>query len=275
MGDQVFQRGTRSQQVSVPPAAVGLVLGGGIMRGAAHLGVLHVLEAAGVRPSVVTGSSVGAIIGAGVAAGVSGDEMWETFRGLTWKHVAKPSWGSKLSMFASHPIGELITRVTGVSALEDLDLPFAAVACDLLTGTRVVLTQGDLHTALSGTSAMPGVFEPVRREGAWLIDGGIIDNLPVDVARDLGADYVIAVDIMPPLSGTVQPKDAREVLEMAWGIVEHNTVYSRDDAEMVLFPDLAEVSLTDPRQLGEAYQRGVEAAEAALPDILKDLAGPE
>lgn len=271
MAEIVYRRGHRAAAVVERPTSVGLVLGGGVIRGAAHLGVLHVLEGAGVRPSVVTGSSIGAIVGAGIAAGVSGDDMWQTFRGLTWKQIAKPAWGSKRSMFASDPLGMLITKVTSVCVIEELDLPFAAIACDLLTGERVVMTEGDLYRALSGSSAMPGVFEPVPHEGALLVDGGIIDNLPVDVARNLGADYVIAVDIMPALTGTREPKDAREVLEMAWSIVEHNTVYSRDDADIVLFPDVAAVSLSDPKQIGEAYQLGIEAAQAALPDILSDL----
>lgn len=271
MWERLFRRGRHVEPVATAPSRVGLVFGGGVLRGAAHLGVLHVLEEVGIRPAVVVGTSVGAVIGAGVAAGVPADQMWQMFRTLNWTQVARPSWGSKLSMFDSGPIGVLISRVTPAAAIEHLELPFAAIACDLITGDRVVLTEGDLHRALAGSSAMPGVFEPVRRGKQMLIDGGIIDNLPVDVAQDLGADYVIAVDIMPALDGSMKPKDVRDVIVMAWNIVEHNTAYSRDHADIVISPNVAGVNLTDFKQIDAAYEAGIAAAEAALPEILGDL----
>lgn len=253
------------------PARVGLVLGGGGLRGAAHLGALSVLEEAGVTPSVVAGTSVGAVIGAGVAAGVPAQEMWSVFRRLDWRQVVRPSWGSKLSMFASDPLGGLITHVTRVATIEELAMPFAAVAADLLTGTRVVLSSGDLSSAIVASSAVPVAFEPSRRDGALLVDGGLVDNLPVDVARDLGADYVIAVDIMPALDGSLEPRDVRDVLLLALNVVEHNTEQGRNLADAVITPDVAGVRLSDFRQVEEAYLAGAEAARDALPAILGDL----
>lgn len=266
-----FGRARAKRGASAVPQRVGLVLGGGALRGAAHLGVLSVLEDAGVRPAVVAGTSVGAIIGAGVAAGVPAAEMWDAFRVLDWRHVARPSWGSRLSMLASDPLGALIARVTRVGTFEELGMPFAAVACDLLTGSRVVVRSGDLPNALAGSSAIPALFEPVRCEGAVLVDGGVVDNLPVDVARDLGADYVIAIDIMPALDGGYEPKHVRDVVLMAWNIVEHNTEGGRDLADIVITPDVANIRLSDFRQVPEAFDAGVAAGRAALPQIRRDL----
>jgi len=253
------------------PQRVGLVLGGGALRGAAHLGALGVLEQAGFRPAVITGTSVGAIIGAGLAAGVSAEDMWETFRELEWRDVAKPAWKSKLSMLESDPLGGLIARVTQVETIEDLSLPFAAIACDLLTGSRVTIISGDLRRALAGSSAIPAAFEPVKAGSAMLVDGGVVDNLPVEAARELGADYVVAIDIMPALDGSFTPKDVRDVVLMSWNIVEHNTEGGRDLADIVITPDVARISLSDFRQIPLAFEAGAAAAEAALPRIRADL----
>lgn len=257
------------------PKRIGLVLGGGALRGAAHLGVLSALEESGVRPDVVAGTSIGAIIGAGVAAGVSAAEMWDVFRALDWRRVARPSWGSKMSMFASDPLGGLIARVTEVATIEELERPFAAIACDLLTGERVVLDSGDLRVAISGSSAVPVVFEPVRHDGRLLVDGGVVDNLPVDVARSMGAEYVIAVSIMPELKGDQEPKDVRDVMMLMLNIVEHNTEAARSLADIVITPDVSRVALSNFKQLDEAYEAGLAAGAAALPQVRADLGLPE
>lgn len=263
----------REQALEAPrvPERLGLILGGGGLRGAAHLGFLSVLEDAGVRPAVVVGTSVGAIVGAGVAAGVAAGEMWDVFSRLDWRDMARPSWGSRMSMLASDPLGALITRVTAVETIEELSLPFAAIACDLLTGDRVVLDSGPLRGALASSSSVPGVFEPVRHEGRLLVDGGVVDNLPVDVARAMGADYTVAVSIMPPLKGAVEPRDVREVLMLMLNIVEHNTESHRALADVVVTPDVSHIGISNFRQTAEAYEAGVAAATEALPQILADL----
>lgn len=250
---------------------VGLVLGGGAVRGAAHLGALTVLESAGFRPDVVAGTSVGAIIGAGVAAGVSAESMWEVFRTLDWRQVARPSWRSKLSVFQYDPLRDLIGRVMQVSTIEELAIPFAAVSCDLLTGERVVMASGDLQLALTASASIPVIFEPIPHEGALLVDGGVIDNLPVDVARDRGAEYVVAVDVMPALDGSFVPRDMRDIALMTFNILERNTSGGSDSADVVLAPKLGRISPSDFKQAEIAYRAGMAAAEEALPRIVEDL----
>ena len=266
-----FRRESRARPEAGRPQRVGLVLGGGAVRGAAHLGVLSVFEREGFHPDLIVGTSVGAILGAGVAAGRPSSEMWEVFRRLDWRDVTRPAWRSKLSMLESDPLGELITRITGVERIEDLDRPFAAVACDLLTGSRVALRSGDLPTALAGSCAIPGAFEPVRHDGTLLVDGGAVDNLPVDVALEMGADYVVAIDIMPALDGSHEPRDLRDVVLMAWNIVEHNTEDGRERAHLVVTPDVARVRLSDFREAPVAYDAGVAAAESVLDRLRSDL----
>jgi NTE family protein len=254
-----------------PPATVGLALGGGAVRGAAHLGVLSVLEREHIPIGVVTGTSVGALVGAGVAAGVGSADMMKAFSKASWASIALPSWTSKLSLLEADPLGALMERVTNAETFDDLSLPFAAVACDLLTGTSIVMTRGSLREALVASSAIPGLFEPVRRQGAMLVDGGLVDNLPIDAASDLGADYVIAVDVMPPLDGMYKPKDLRDVLLLSWNIVQRASEFGRERAGIVITPQVATVPLSDFSKVRDAYQAGVVAAEAALPTLLADL----
>lgn len=238
------------------------------MRGAAHLGVLSVLEREGIRPDIVVGTSVGAIVGAGVAGGVSVAEMLGYFKAARWQDIARPSWGSKLSMLDTDPLGALLERIVEAQAFDQLALPFAAVASDILTGTTYVFTEGSLRQALVASSAVPGLFEPIRRDGRLLVDGGITDNLPIDVARDLGATHVIAIDIMPLPDGGYEPRDLRDMLLLSLSIMERPTASALTSADLVISPDVAHVSFSDFSQTQVIYEAGAQAAERALPELL-------
>lgn len=263
-----FGRAAHSALEAEPqPNLLGLVLGGGSVRGAAHLGVLSVLGREGIRPDIVAGTSVGAIIGAGVAAGVPVAEMYDYLLAARWKDLAKPSWGSKLSMFDTDPLGALLERIVEARTFDQLSLPFAAVAADILTGTTYVFTEGPLRNALVASSAIPGLFEPVRHDGRLLIDGGITDNLPIDAARDLGATLVVAVDIMPLPDGGHEPNDLRDMLLMSWSIMERPTASQLARADLVITPDVTRVSFSDFSQAHGVYEAGVRAAEDALPAL--------
>jgi NTE family protein len=253
------------------PARLGLALGGGAVRGAAHLGVLSVLEREGVTFDVVAGTSVGAIIGACVAAGVPASEMYESFRTSHWATLARPSWGSKLGMLDINPMGRLVEDLVHAETFAELALPFAAVASDILTGATVVMTEGPLREAVIASSAIPAIFEPVRRGSQLLVDGGLTDNLPVAAARGLGADFVVAVDIMPPLDGSYEPADIRDIVLLSWNIVQRGGETGRDLADVVITPDVVRVSLSDFSAVQQAYDAGVAAAEEGLPDLLAAL----
>ena len=253
------------------PRLFGLVLGGGSVRGAAHLGVLSILEREGMRPDIVVGTSVGAIIGAGVAAGISVTEMYGYFKAARWTDIARPSWGSKLSMLDTDPLGALLERIVEAKAFDQLALPFAAVATDILTGATHVLTEGSLREALVASSAIPGLFEPVRRDGCLLVDGGITDNLPIDTARDLGATQVVAIDIMPLPDGSYEPSDMRDMLLMSLSIMERPTASQLAQADVVIMPDISRMSFSDFSQTQAVYEAGVQAAEKALPDLRRLL----
>ncbi len=176
---------------------VGLVLSSGGARGAAHIGVLKVLEEHRIPIGLVVGSSIGAIIGGAYAAGVPASRIEEAWRKLDLRRVAQSlrptlplhGWSS------GQGLRRFLEELVGDRHIEELPIPFAAVATDLETGERVVLKEGPLVEAIRASSSIPGLFVPVEHGGRFLADGGLVSPLPVDVARELGAEIVIAVDV--------------------------------------------------------------------------------
>jgi len=180
---------------SLLPGRVGLALGSGASRGWAHIGVIRALEAAGIVPDVICGSSVGAIVGAAYASGnldafekwVSGLDRGRVLRNLDLSFRGGLLKGAQFFSFMSPelPDGEI----------EALPRAFGAIATDLASGQEVWLREGSVHDALRASVAMPGLITPAQREGRWLVDGGLVNPVPISLCRAMGADSVIAVDL--------------------------------------------------------------------------------
>ena len=180
-----------------PDLRIGLALGSGGARGAAHTGVLKVLEREGIHPTVIAGSSIGSLIGAAYAAGKPTADMEREWLSIGVSKVLRgfmPTL-SRAGLSSGHEVRKLLTDLFGTTRIEDLPMPFAAVACDIDTGEPVVLQSGPLVDAVLASTAIPGIFPPVRWDSRILVDGGMVDPVPVSVCRKLGADIVIAVDI--------------------------------------------------------------------------------
>jgi len=183
---------------------VGLVLGGGGMRGLAHIGVLKALEEAGVRIDMLAGTSMGGVIGSLYAAGLSVAEIEATVLELTNSASIRRLLDIHLNyrgFVRGERIYNLIADTIGADiTFADLDLPMKMVATDIVSGCEVILDQGKVVDAVRATISIPFVFRPVDQENMTLVDGGILNNVPTDVAREMGADVVIAVDVMPDFS---------------------------------------------------------------------------
>lgn len=180
---------------------VGLALSGGVARGIVHVGVLNVLEKAGIPIDYVAGTSAGAIVGAAYCAGIPVDEIMEKAGSMGWRQMAQLKWpGHGLVSFER--LERWIEELIGDVDIRDLAIPMAVVTTDLETGETVTLRSGSLATAVRASSSVPGVIEPVQINGRLLGDGGVSNNLPVDVVREMGADYVIAVDLFSRDGGT-------------------------------------------------------------------------
>lgn len=286
---------------------VAVVLSGGGALGIAHIGVLQVLEELHVPVDIVAGTSMGAIVGGLYAAGYSPGELERIVGSLDWRTILhdRPDrrslpyrrkmddfllttpWelglaGGKLrvpsGLIAGHRLGVELRirclRAVGVSDFSCLPTPFRAVATDLETGEMVVLADGDLATALMASMAFPGVFSPVQIGDRLLTDGGMVRNLPVDVARQMGADIVIAVDVGEPLASGGRPTSVPAVLSHATGMMTRlNVENSLRDADLVIHPDVGAYGLLQFDRCSEILPRGRRAAEASQED-LKILALP-
>lgn len=199
---------------------VGLALGSGGARGAAHVGVLKVLEREGIEVAAIAGSSIGAMVGGAYAAGLPLsriEEEWLTANRARLLRSFLPTF-PRAGLSSGAGLRRYLREILGDVRVEDLPTPFAAVATDLDTGEAVVLRRGPLVEAIRASTAIPGIFQPVRWEGRLLVDGGMVEPLPIPVCRELGAEVVIAVDVNPkPKPIAAQSRQALASLGSALG----------------------------------------------------------
>ncbi len=278
---------------------IGLALSGGGARGLAHVGVLKVLEEHEIPIDCIVGTSMGAVVGGMYALGMSPEEIeaevlaidWAAmFRGATQREdlsfrrkedERKFLFGAEIGLtgegilFPSAPFSSLaldfflerlVLRARGVTDFDDLQIPFRAVTTDLRSGEVVVLQGGSLSTAIRASMAVPGILTPVEIDNYSLVDGGVLDNLPVQAVRDLGAEVVIAVDVATPLPGDVQsaPSIAAQALSLA---LEQRNIESRAQADLLIRPELGELAPLDFSQAVAAMPRGEEAARARSEEL--------
>lgn len=250
---------------------IGLALSGGSALGAAHVGVLEVLDEVGIRPDLIVGTSIGAVVGAAYAAGRDLAEVQAAFERANWGSFVSFSLHQSLSLFSADGLGEFIEEAVGAPTFEELAIPFRAVACDINHSEPVLLSGGDLLLALRASSALPGFFSPVEHEGRLLVDGGIIENLPVEMVREMGATYVIAVDLLAPYSGGEKPGNLFGLWQRSLHLLLRGNHPEPSAADCYLLPDLARYALFDMHEVREIHQAGRAAAEAALPQLRADL----
>ncbi|MBF8185998.1 patatin-like phospholipase family protein [Nonomuraea sp. K274] len=231
-----FSPPSRPDEVPTPvgldalPRPVAAVVGGGGVLGAAQVGVGYALEQRGFVPDLIIGTSVGALNGAIVAAhpGQAApwlDRVWTRLR----RHEVYPLGFlvSRSSVFADRGLRRLITRAELPSRIEQLEIPFTAVATDLVTGAEVLLDRGDLESALLASAAIPGVLPPVDRDGRTLVDGGVAAYVPVRAAQQAGAASVVVLSVGPegsPLCPTVPPRRAAAVVARAGLLLFHQQI---------------------------------------------------
>jgi NTE family protein len=245
------------------PIRIGLALGGGAVRGAAHIGVLNVLDKAGLAPAVITGCSAGALVGALYAGGMSAPDISALARTLQWKRLVRPSIAGR-SLFETARLGTFLDKILEGRDFTDLPLPFATVACELTTARRIVLDEGPVSSAVLASSAIPGVFPPVERDGRQLVDGSLVDMVPAALARSMGADIVVAVDVSGPLPRR-PPKTMVQIMvavsTLQPGVEEHLA----READLVLTPDVDAYAFWELSRMSEFEQAGEAAAEESLP----------
>lgn len=251
-------------KVVVPKIAI--ALGGGAARGFAHIGVIKTLESHGINPQIVAGTSAGSVVGVLYAAGYNGFELQKIAFQLEESSVGDwvlPDRG----FIKGEQLQNFINRSLLNKPIERLEKTFAAVATDLGNGEPVVFRRGNAGVAVRASSSVPGVFQPVRINGHEYVDGGLTSPIPVKVARSLGADLVIAVDISSrPKYAKVS--DSVDVLLQTFSIMGQTLgQYELANADVVVRPNIGAMGSTDFEQKHQAIMEGERAALAALPHI--------
>lgn len=280
---------------------IGLVLGSGSARGWAHLGVIEALAAHGVTPHLVAGCSIGALVGASYAHGKA-EALADWVSGLLWQDVIRLF---DLDLQSGILKGEKVMRLFEErfvdARFDELRIPFGCVATDLARGQEIWLREGPVTDAVRASIALPGLFAPVRRDGRWLADGGLVNPIPVSLARAMGADVVIAVDLGADLVGSAQrtatDADTRTsglarltqrftfrdgeatpsltaVMNATIHIMQTRIARSRlagDPPDVVIAPRLGPMGVMDFHRGAEAIAAGREAVELALPLIERIL----
>ena len=253
---------------------VGLVLSGGSVRGAAHLGVLEVLEREGIRPQCVVGVSAGAVGGAAYCAEVPLEDMERLALGMRWTRMGRLV-RPHLGFLDGSKLESQLVDIIGSCTFDQLSIPLAVVAADLRREELVVLREGSVAHAVRASCALPGIFTPVEWEGQLLVDGGLLNNLPVSVAREMGAEYIIAVDLLSPPQLERVPKNLFEMWYLTFNALLRALHREAEQADCLITPKMGRLDFVDFSRVPDLIRRGREAAEAHIAQIKGDLIGHE
>ena len=286
---------------------IGLVLGGGGARGYAHVGVLKKLEEMRIPYDYIAGTSMGSIVGGFLATGMESDELAQVVRDADWDDLFKDKtpredlpfrrkadddlglYGPKLGIgkdssllpkgvVSGQKVIFMFESVTSqrvnTSDFNELPIPYRAIATDIVTGDMVVIGEGELSMAMRASMSVPAVFDPVRRNDALLVDGGLVRNLPVDVARDMGAEVVIAVDVGTRLAGKEEMNNVIAIVYQMSGLLTvSNTdkqIETLGENDVLITPDLGDtIGSADFGKLDEAIPLGYAATEAMQNQLQK------
>lgn len=254
-----------------PPLRVALVLGGGAARGFAHIGVIKALEAQGIVPDIVVGTSAGSVVGALYASGMNGFDLQNLALQMEENMVADWTLPDR-GVLKGEALQDFINRNVKNLTLQKMPKALGVVATDLQSGEMVLFRRGDTGIAVRASSAVPGMFQPVEINGRDYVDGGLTSPVPAQSARAMGADFVIAVDISSVgrrdrLTGTL------DVLLQTFSIMGHAiSRHELEDADVVIRPQTAAVSSTDFEGRYLAILEGEKAAAAVMPELKARLA---
>lgn len=273
----------------MPGKKVGLALGSGAARGLAHIGVLAVIEKEGIPVDMIAGTSAGAGIGALYAQGKKVSQIKELAQDLSWKRLAPlidPSL-PKSGFLRGKKIKDLVASFLGGDVkFSDLKIPLACVATDIVTGEEVVIDQGSVLEAIRASISVPAIFTVVKWGGRYLVDGGLVDPVPVSVLKRMGADFIIAVNVIPDVTnrtnlthkdkkGKFKEPNVFNVIMQTIYIATYSMVKtSLEAADIVIEPRIAHIGAGDFHRAQECILQGELSAQSSIPEIKRLLQNP-
>lgn len=255
------------------PIRIGLALGGGAARGFAHIGVIKALESQGIQVDVIAGTSAGSVVGAMYAAGYNGFTLQKLALEMdeaTISDWSLPLFSKSSGVLKGEALQSYVNKLVGQVPIERLKKPFGAVAADLSTGAPILFRSGNTGQAVRASSAVPGVFQPVRINDRQYVDGGVVSPVPVRFAREMGADFVIAVNISSPPEQS--PTSSVDVLLQTFTIMGQSiNQFELKLADVVIKPELPGMKSNDFAGRNLAILAGERAAMALMPEIKAKL----
>lgn len=257
------------------PLRIGLALGGGAARGFAHIGVIKALEAQGIRPDVVTGTSAGAVVAALYASGMNGFELNKL--ALTMDEATIADWALPFgTRFGGWLKGEAlqnyVNRLVANRPIDKMKIPLGIVATDLKTGKGILFRRGNTGQAVRASSSVPGVFQPVAIQGHDYVDGGLVEPVPVESARAMGADFIIAVNISADPSAQSAAGQSGVMLQTAAIMGQSLNRLALARADIVIRPDLPDMGSSDFASRNRAILAGEQAAATEMAALREKLA---
>ena len=257
---------TVAAPVAPKPLKIGLALGGGAARGFAHIGVIKVLEAQGLTPDIIVGTSAGAVVGALYASGNNGFELQKIAFKLDESKISDWSMPDR-GVFKGEALQQFVNDAVAQRPIESLKRPFAVVATDLKSGDSILFRTGNTGMAVRASATVPGIFQPVSINGHEYVDGGLSSLVPVRSARQMGADVVIAVDISAR-PGNHAVRGTLDILLQTFTIMGQNLArFELKEADVVIRPQVGGVGPADFQARHDSILEGEKAAQAALPQI--------
>jgi len=253
--------------VRLPPK-LGLALGGGAARGFAHIGVIQVLEEAGLRPDFVAGTSAGSVVAALYASGKTGAQLQQI--GESMEEAAITDWTLPVfnsGLMRGDALAKYVNQQVGGRSIENMAVPLGIVATDLYSGEMMVFQRGNTGMAVRASSAVPALFQPVKISGRSYVDGGLVSPVPVRAARLMGAQVVLAIDISSPPDPSGADGTIAVLLQTASIMGKSINVFELKEADVVVRPDLREVSSADFSSRKKAIEAGRRAMLESLPQL--------
>jgi NTE family protein len=271
-GRELSRKPTLPASSHIP--TIGVALGGGFARGIAHIGVLRVLEQENIPIRVITGTSVGALIGACYCSGLSLAEMEEVARNTRFTTFAR--WTLSRFGFASNDrMVRFLTSTLKVKTFEELRIPLGVTATDFNTGQGVVFHSGSIIEPVRASCAYPGMFLPVEIRGRFLVDGMLSHPVPTRPLREMGAERILAVHLKGRWAQGGSPRHLFDVIGQSFAIAQDamSSVW-RSAADLIVEPDVAGFGYDDFKRSAELIESGAKAMQEALPEVRKWLAAP-
>ena len=254
---------------------LGLALGSGGSRGVAHVGFLSALEEEGIKPDYIAGCSMGAVIGGCYASGMHIPEIMETLQSLKMRDImdVSPAVISKMSILRGKKIYDILVEKIKVKKLEEMKIPFRCVATELLSGKLHTFKEGNAAMAIQASSTIPTVLRPIKYEDKMFVDGGCLCRVPVRTAKEMGADVVVALDVVKDVANPVS--DVQNIIAMVLRVFDvmdaHMTALKRkvecELCDLLIEPDLTGMNGFDIKDIDKAFEEGYKSGKENVEKI--------